>query len=264
VLIGFIVLFIARGQDAVPGFYDRMFEELTYIYNLNNVVRGNIHPTWVSFNQIWSLSIEEQFYVVVPLLIGWVPVRTIRPRQPRIDAALAMGPTTLCGTGPGRAHGGQPDAEPGAEQFAQGFCRDRRCLHRRLRAALRRRANPHNRAARPPYSRRIPQGRVSGGPLRAVAGVGGKPRRRLADLLQLALRDLIAFRRFRSKLWRRRPSRGPAAFASEGARPPRVPADPGRARCHVAFGSKSVVASRAPLASRRRLDRANRSTSYVQ
>jgi hypothetical protein len=121
-----------------------------------------------------------------------------------------------------------------------------------------------DRAARPPYWRRIPQGRVSGGPLRAVAGVGGKPRRRLADLLQLALRDLIAFRRFRSKLWRRRPSRGPAAFASEGARPPRVPADPGRARCHAAFRSKSVAASRAPLASQRRLDRANRSISYVQ
>ena len=79
VLTGFIALFIARGQDAVPGFYERMFGALTYTYNLVNDIRGNIHPTWVSCNQIWSLSIEEQFYLVVPLLIGWIPVRSVVP-----------------------------------------------------------------------------------------------------------------------------------------------------------------------------------------
>jgi peptidoglycan/LPS O-acetylase OafA/YrhL len=79
VLTGYIALFIARGQDAVPGFYERMFGALTYTYNLLNEIRGNIHPTWVSANQIWSLSIEEQFYVVVPLLIGWIPVRAVVP-----------------------------------------------------------------------------------------------------------------------------------------------------------------------------------------
>ena len=46
-------------------------------------------------------------------------------------------------------------------------------------------------------------------------------------------RWLPAFRRFRSNLWRRRPSRGLAASACEGVRP-RVPADPGRALCHAA------------------------------
>jgi peptidoglycan/LPS O-acetylase OafA/YrhL len=79
VLAGFIALFIARGQDAVPGFYERMFAALTYTYNLINAIRGNIHPTWVTCNQIWSLSIEEQFYLVVPLLIRWMPARTIVP-----------------------------------------------------------------------------------------------------------------------------------------------------------------------------------------
>jgi peptidoglycan/LPS O-acetylase OafA/YrhL len=46
---------------------------------LVNSIRGDIHPTWASANQIWSLSIEEQFYLVVPLLIGWIPVRTVIP-----------------------------------------------------------------------------------------------------------------------------------------------------------------------------------------
>lgn len=79
VLSGMIALFIARGQDSIPGFYERMLGALTYTYNLINDVRGNIHPTWVSFNQIWSLSIEEQFYLVVPLLIGWISVRSVVP-----------------------------------------------------------------------------------------------------------------------------------------------------------------------------------------
>ena len=79
VLAGFIALFLARRQDSVPGFYGRMFGAVTYTYNLVNSVRGNIHPTWVSFNQIWSLSVEEQFYLVVPLLIRWIPMRLIVP-----------------------------------------------------------------------------------------------------------------------------------------------------------------------------------------
>src|SRR5262245_53017507 len=79
VLTGYIALFIARGQDAVPGFYERMFGALTYTYNLVNDIRRGIHPTWGSANQIWSLSIEEQFYLVVPLLIGWIPVRMVVP-----------------------------------------------------------------------------------------------------------------------------------------------------------------------------------------
>jgi peptidoglycan/LPS O-acetylase OafA/YrhL len=79
VLAGMIVLFVARRQDSVSGFYERAFGALTYTYNLVNDVRGNIHPIWVSFNQIWSLSIEEQFYLVVPLLVGWLPGRLILP-----------------------------------------------------------------------------------------------------------------------------------------------------------------------------------------
>jgi hypothetical protein len=46
-------------------------------------------------------------------------------------------------------------------------------------------------------------------------------------------RLLPAFRQSRPNLWRRRPSRGPAASACEGVRP-RVPADPSRALCHAA------------------------------
>ncbi len=79
VLAFVILLFYARGQDAVPGFYGRMVGALTYTYNLVNDFHGNIHETWGSFNQIWSLSIEEQFYLVVPLLIIATPTRLVVP-----------------------------------------------------------------------------------------------------------------------------------------------------------------------------------------
>ncbi len=75
VLSGMTALFIARGQDSIPGFYERAFGALTYTYNFVNDLRGNIHPTWISFNQIWSLSVEEQFYLVVPLMFLWMPTR---------------------------------------------------------------------------------------------------------------------------------------------------------------------------------------------
>ncbi len=88
VVAGYILLFIARGQDSVPGFYDRTFGALTYTYNLVNDLRGNIHPTWVSANQIWSLSIEEQFYLVAPLMIGLLPARWIAPVSLLLTAFL--------------------------------------------------------------------------------------------------------------------------------------------------------------------------------
>ncbi len=45
----------------------------------------------------------------------------------------------------------------------------------------------------PPYSRRIPQGWVAGGPLRAMAGAGVEPHRRhRVDLHQPALSDAVA------------------------------------------------------------------------
>jgi peptidoglycan/LPS O-acetylase OafA/YrhL len=78
VLAVMTVTFVARGQDAVPGFYDQAFGAFTYVYNLVNEVKG-IHPTWVSFNQIWSLSIEEQFYLVAPLFVLLLPTTLFYP-----------------------------------------------------------------------------------------------------------------------------------------------------------------------------------------
>ncbi len=87
VLAGMIALFVARHQNSVPGFYERAFGALTYTYNLVNDIKGDIHPTWVSFNQIWSLSIEEQFYLVVPLVFVWMPTRWLLP----VSALLIVG-----------------------------------------------------------------------------------------------------------------------------------------------------------------------------
>ncbi|OJW25724.1 MAG: hypothetical protein BGO49_24165 [Planctomycetales bacterium 71-10] len=89
VLAFMIGLFIARGQWTAPGFHERTFAALTYTYNLINDIRGNIHPIWGSFNQIWSLSIEEQFYLAAPLLIGFLPAWAVAP------ACLALATVSL-------------------------------------------------------------------------------------------------------------------------------------------------------------------------
>ena len=79
VLALMLAIFIARGQNSGVDFYERTFGAVTYTYNLVNDVKGNVHPTWISFNQIWSLSIEEQFYLLAPLMILILPVQVLRP-----------------------------------------------------------------------------------------------------------------------------------------------------------------------------------------
>ena len=76
------------GAELGPGVLLADFSATTYTYNLLNDLRGSIHPIWVSFNQIWSLSIEEQFYLVVPLILGWIPLRSIVPVSLLLAAAL--------------------------------------------------------------------------------------------------------------------------------------------------------------------------------
>lgn len=75
----YLCIFFLRGQNSVEGFYGSMLGALTYSYNLVNDIRGHINPTWVSFNQIWSLSIEEQFYIIAPLFITLCPPILIFP-----------------------------------------------------------------------------------------------------------------------------------------------------------------------------------------
>jgi peptidoglycan/LPS O-acetylase OafA/YrhL len=79
VLFGMLILFIARGQHQVPGFTERTIGALTYTYNFVNDIHNSIHPTWISFNQIWSLSIEEQFYLIAPLIVICIPARWLLP-----------------------------------------------------------------------------------------------------------------------------------------------------------------------------------------
>lgn len=75
----YLLIFFLRGQNHVEGFYLPMIGSLTYTYNLVNEITREINPTWVSFNQIWSLSIEEQFYLVVPLFISLSPQIMVLP-----------------------------------------------------------------------------------------------------------------------------------------------------------------------------------------
>ena len=91
-----IALFVARHQNSVPGFYERAFGALTYTYNLVNDIKGDIHPTWVSFNQIWSLSIEEQFYLVVPLGFVWMPTRWLLPVSALLIVGISVRLAALC------------------------------------------------------------------------------------------------------------------------------------------------------------------------
>ncbi len=64
---------VLQGQDSMAWFW-------LYASNIGIAVKGDwlATPTWVGLGHFWSLAVEEQFYMVWPLLVFVLPVRWLK------------------------------------------------------------------------------------------------------------------------------------------------------------------------------------------
>jgi peptidoglycan/LPS O-acetylase OafA/YrhL len=80
VFIGFVVLPGLEGQLATSGYRDtirmHLIPFLGFLGNWSMIVAGPL-PDWLSV--LWSVCVEEQFYLIVPLFIALVAPRLRRP-----------------------------------------------------------------------------------------------------------------------------------------------------------------------------------------
>ena len=88
VAIGFVLLPVVQGQVMTPGYRDmlriHLIPFLTFLGNWSMALVTPL-PDWLSI--LWSVCVEEQFYLVVPLLIAFVAPRY---RRPLVGALIVM------------------------------------------------------------------------------------------------------------------------------------------------------------------------------
>jgi peptidoglycan/LPS O-acetylase OafA/YrhL len=88
VVIGFVLIPALSGQVMTPGYRDTLRTHLIpFLAFLGNWSMALVTPLpdWLSI--LWSVCVEEQFYLVVPLLIAFVAPRY---RGPLVGALIAM------------------------------------------------------------------------------------------------------------------------------------------------------------------------------
>ncbi len=74
------VVFITPQDKAVLTGVDSMAWFWAYASNIGMAVKGDWlnSPTWVGLGHFWSLAVEEQFYLVWPLLVFLLPVKWLK------------------------------------------------------------------------------------------------------------------------------------------------------------------------------------------
>jgi peptidoglycan/LPS O-acetylase OafA/YrhL len=81
-MLGVFVLAVATGWAARGGGFAWLFEDslpiwsyVTYLQNFAMIGNAGMGPNWMGIT--WSLAIEEQFYIVLPLLVRFMPLRAL-------------------------------------------------------------------------------------------------------------------------------------------------------------------------------------------
>lgn len=97
-MFGLFLAALAAGWAAKGGGFAWLFGDplplwsyATYLQNFTSAISGSHGPHWMGIT--WSLAIEEQFYVVLPLLVRFVPARAL----PWLLAVLVLGAPLLRG-----------------------------------------------------------------------------------------------------------------------------------------------------------------------